>query len=113
MSFSDKPCKQGLKATTVKYKQQNWKIRLKRKASKDITILEIEQQKDKTYIRYNFNDMVESNNFIRLIAKVSKQYVSLLKILKKRQGKPGWAEVLVSKEKNKLFSKINKNAKKL
>lgn len=109
LSFSDKPCQAGQNQQKIFEKQQNsnWISQLKVQTTFSITITDIVKKDGDTIIKYTFLTREDSNNFIRLVNKLSKTNVVLSKHVQPKNSKVGNAEVKVTNKPNPLFDNLN------
>lgn len=111
VGFRDKPCELGYKTEKFSPKnhslnEKNWKEKLRSSRHDGITLVRITDNGEDSYVIYDFIDTKSSNNFIRLLAKISGKHINLLKF-KVKKGKAGQAKAQVTTKTDNLFSKMN------
>ncbi len=97
VSYSDMPCSGGttIKATSLKY-QKSWQDRLKLQRPPGISIVDILTKAGKTSIEYTFKKTSQSNQFMRLIDKLSSQNVALMNMKQPKGKVSGRGQIEVS-----------------
>ena len=108
LSFSDKPCHDGEVQRKMygKIKNVNWIEQVKAQKSSTISITEVDEIEGETIIKYAFESLGDSNDFIRLVSTLSNMNVELLKFGQLKNNEAGNADVRVTNKPNKLFDNL-------
>jgi Domain of unknown function (DUF4124) len=95
LSFSDRPCPKGAKEENVSSKKMEWLDQLKLEKPNSVEILDLVTVDSQVWIKYHFGSQSDSNDFIRLAAKLSNMSVALVTIKSPTNHSLGSAEIKI------------------
>lgn len=100
--FSDKPCPKGVGEEKVTYKDQSWESALEASKPVTIKIMDIKKSDGDTLITYELSNYADSEEFLKLAHKISKQSVYLKKMKLPINNGKGVAVMLITKKEYSL-----------